>query len=90
MPYIAEMARFEWLLEQTSNAQLQSQRLDIEKLSALPAALLAKIIFNIPSQVTLFTSEQEIFCLYRMLVDDKIQETDLNKACYLALKKQSD
>lgn len=90
LPYIAEMARFEWLLEQTSNAQLQSQRLDIEKLSALPEALFAAIIFNIPSQVTLFTSEQEILCLYRMLADNQVQETDLNKRCYLALKKQAD
>jgi len=90
MPYIAEMARFEWLLERTSAAQLQSQRLDIEKLSALPEALFAAISFNIPAQVSLFSSEQDILCLYHMLVDDKVQETDLNKACYLALKKQAD
>lgn len=90
MPYIAEMARFEWLLERTSDAQLQSQRLDIEKLSTLPEALFTTIIFNIPAQVSLFSSEQDILCLYHMLVDDKVQETDLNKACYLALKKQAD
>ncbi|WP_415225092.1 DNA-binding domain-containing protein [Psychromonas sp.] len=90
LPYIAEMARFEWCLEQTSNAQLQSEPLDIEKLAALPATLFATIIFNIPSQVSLFVSEQDIYRLYQMIVNDKVEETDLNSPCYLALKKQAD
>ncbi len=90
LPYIAEMARFEWLLEQTSNAQLQTQRLDIKKLATVQAEQFAIMTFQVPSQINLFASEQNIQYLYQMIIDNKVQETDLNTPCYMALKKQAD
>jgi len=90
IPYIAEMARFEWLLEQTSNLPLHTKKLDVISLAAIAAEQLPDIIFHVPAQVVLFSSEQNICYLYQMLVDNKVQETDLNQACYIALKKQPD
>ncbi|MCG6201361.1 DNA-binding domain-containing protein [Psychromonas antarctica] len=90
LPYIAEMARFEWLLEQTSNAPFQSELLDTAKLASIPPEQLDIITFQIPSQISLFTSEQNILSLYQMIITNKVQETDLNTPCYMALKKQSD
>ena len=90
MPYIAEMASFEWLLEQTSGKQITTKTLDIEKLSALQEDQFEQLLFQVPSQISLFSSEQDIFKLYKMLINNDLQETDLNHKCYLVLKKQLD
>lgn len=90
MPCIAEMARFEWLLEKTSNLQMQTKTFDIERLATIPAEQFKNITLQIPSQVNLFSSEQDIQHLYQMIISNTVQETDLNKACYIALKKQPD
>lgn len=90
MPYITEMASFEWLLEQTSSKQITTKILDIEKLSALQEDQFEQVVFQVPSQISLFASEQDIFKLYRMLINNDLQETDLNQECYLILKKQPD
>ena len=90
IPYIAEIARFEWLLEETSNLPIQKEQLDIHRLSAVPAEQFEKIILQIPSQVNLFSSEQNIDHLYHMLSNNQVQETDLNQTCYMALIKLPD
>lgn len=90
MPYIAEMARFEWLLEETANMHIENATLNVSDLGALQEAQFADIIFHIPQQVSLFSSGQDIAHLYRMLLDKEVQETDLNRACYIVLKKQPD
>jgi hypothetical protein len=90
MPYIAEMARFEWLLEETTNTHIEADSFDITLLSNLDQDLIADIIFHIPEQVSLLSSEQDILNLYQMLIRQDVQETDLNCACYIALKKQPD
>lgn len=90
IPYIAEMARFEWLLEQTSNLPIQTKKLDVKSLATIAAEQLPDIIFQVPTQVNLFSSEQNIRYLYQMLIDNNVQETDLNQSCYIALKKQPD
>lgn len=88
LPYVAEMARFEWLLEQTTNKKLQTFSLDIEQLKLIPTDQLENIVFQIATQVSLFSSKQNIQHLYDMIIRQQIQETDLNQICYLALKKQ--
>ncbi|MFT6925967.1 MAG: hypothetical protein ACJAZP_001561 [Psychromonas sp.] len=88
LPYVAEMARFEWLLEQTSNKKLQTVSLDIEQLKSIPAEQLENIIFQIATQVSTFSSKQNIEHLYSMIIRKQIQESDLNQICYLVLKKQ--
>jgi len=90
MPYIAEMARFEWLLEQTSNIEMDDRHLDIEQLSQVTEASFQNLKFTTPAQINLFNSAQNISHLYQMLVDDAVVETDLNEQCYLALKKHAD
>ncbi len=90
MPYVAETARFEWLLEQTANAHIQTALLDLNKLGKVQAEQFADIVFHIPMQVTLFHSEQDIQQLYQMLINEQVQEADLNHSCYIALKKQPD
>ena len=90
IPYIAEMARFEWLLEQTSNLQIQTKKLDIKRLATISAEQFTNITLQVPSQVNLFTSEQDIQHLYQMIMSNTVQETDLNQTCYIALKKQAD
>ena len=90
MPYISEMARFEWFLEQTSNTPVQDDTLDLDQLSKVPEEDLGKLQFKIPKQITIFKSTQNIFHLYQMLIENNVTETDLNTHCYLALKKQPD
>lgn len=90
MPYIAEMAGFEWLLEQTSNLQIEEKRLDITQLAVIPEQKFAEIIFQMPLQLNLFASKQDIWQLYQMLINNSVQETDLAHSCYIALKKQAD
>lgn len=88
LPYVAEMARFEWLLEQTTNKKLQTDSLDLEQLKSIPTDQLENISFQIATQVSIFSSKQNIQHLYNMIIRQQIQETDLNQTCYLALKKQ--
>ncbi|WP_019616669.1 DNA-binding domain-containing protein [Psychromonas ossibalaenae] len=90
MPYIAETARFEWLLEQTANTHIQTTVLDVDKLGKVQPEQLAEIIFHISQQVTLFHSDQDIQHLYQMLINEQVQEADLNRSCCMALKKQPD
>jgi len=88
LPYVAEMARFEWLLEQTTNKKLQTVSLDFQQLKSIPTDQLENIIFQIATQVSIFSSKQNIQHLYNMIIRQQVQETDLNQICYLALKKQ--
>jgi hypothetical protein len=88
LPYVAEMARFEWLLEQTTNTKLQPLSLDVQQLKSIPTEQLENIVFQVATQVSIFSSKQNIQHLYQMIIRKQIQETDLNQICYLALKKQ--
>ena len=90
MPYIAEMARFEWRLETITNAYMENDSFDSTRLSRIPEALLGDIVFTIPKQVCLFSSKQNILHLYQMLITHNVQQCDLNSTCYIALKKQPD
>ena len=89
LPYVAEMARFEWLLEQTTNKKLQISALDLQQLDSIAAEQLENVIFQTATQVCLFSSNQNIQQLYQMMIRNEVQETDLNQPCYLALKKQA-
>jgi len=88
LPYVAEMARFEWLLEQTTNKEIQMSVVDLQQLDSIAAEQLENIIFQTATQVCLFFSSQNIQYLYQMMIRNEVQETDLNQPCYLALKKQ--
>lgn len=88
LPYVAEMARFEWLLEQTANKKIQTSTLDLQHLQSIPAEQLENIMFHITTQVSLFSSQQNIQHLYQMIIRQQVQETDLNQTCYIALIKQ--
>ena len=88
LPYVAEMARFEWLLEQTTNKPVQTSLLDIAQLALLKPQQLESITFQVVTQVGLFSSEQNIQHLYQMIINNNVEQSDLNSPCYLALKKQ--
>jgi hypothetical protein len=90
MPYIPEMARFEWLLEQTSNLPIEDNIFDASQLASVQESEFAYIKFQVPAQITLYESEQDINHLYKMLITDAVEEADLNKPCYVALIKQPD
>jgi hypothetical protein len=90
MPYIAEMAKFEWLLEQTSNSQISSQILDLSQLSLVAENAFNTLQFMVPTEVCLFKSDQDIYQLFQMITNDAVVETNLNNACYIALKKHPD
>ena len=90
MPYIAEMARFEWLLEQTSNAEIEDKHFDTTQLALVPENQLGQLLFQVATQITLFESQQNISHLYQMIISDEVIESDLDSTCYVALKKQPD
>jgi len=90
MPFVSEMARFEWLLEQTSNKQIQDKQIDITQIGLVPEDELEHLLFQVPTQITLFHSTQDIQHLYQMLVENAVVESELNNDCYLVLKKHPD
>jgi len=90
MPFISEMAKFEWLLEQTTNQQVEDKQLDITQLTLVPEEAFGALRFQVPTQITLFQSHQDIAHLYQMLIEDAVVESDLNNDCYLVLKKHAD
>lgn len=90
MPYVSEMARFEWLLEQTTNLPIENKLLDITQLAQVTEDKLNQLQFQTPTQITLFQSQQNISHLYKMLLNNTVVESNLNTPCYLLLKKQPD
>ena len=90
LPYVAEMARFEWLLELTTNKPVQTSLIDLAQLALVEPQQLETITFQVITQVSLFSSEQNVQHLYRMIINNNVEQSDLNKPCFIALKKQVD
>lgn len=90
LPYVPEMARFEWLLEETANSPLQTSLLDVNQLASIEPEQHEQIIFYTGTDVRLFQSKQNIELLYKMILNGNIEAQDLNIPCYMALKKQID
>lgn len=87
MPYIAEMARFEWLYEQCQNLPLQMTTFDVQSLQQVDPNDFGLLRFSIVPHCCTFTSQQNIHLLLKMIVNNEVKEVDLTKPCYLLLQK---
>ena len=90
MPYIAEMAKFEWLYEQAQNLPLQEINFDIPSLQQVAEEDFGKLLFSIVSNCITFDSLQNIYLLLNMIKNNDVKEVDLNLPSYLLLRKNTD
>ena len=88
MPYIAEMAKFEYLYEECQNLPLQQENIDLSALQQVEPYDFPLLQFTIASDCCTFNSKQNILNLLNMIKSHDVKETDLNQPCYLILKKQ--
>lgn len=87
MPYISEMARFEWLYDQSQNLPLQEMTFDIQILQQVDPENFGSLQFSIVSHCSTFTSQQNIHLLLQMIINNDLKKVDLTKPCYLLLQK---
>lgn len=88
MPYIAEMARFEWVHEQCQNLPLQENSIDLVSLQQVAPEDFAALQFSLSTSMSIFESEQNILLLRNMIMNEDVKAVDLNQPCYLLLQKQ--
>lgn len=89
MPFVAEMARFECLLEKSKNLPLSCTRLDLNKLQQVSEQDHDKLVFTLRKNINLFTSNQDIKQLLELINNNQDEDVDINKACFLLLIKQA-
>ena len=89
MPYIAEMAKFEWLYTQCQSLPMKEMSIDLQQLHTVCPDELGAIQFAIASNAVTFDSQQDIDSLLNMLKSGDVKEIDLNQPCYLLLQKQA-
>lgn len=87
MPYISEMARFEWLYDQSQNLPLQEMTFDVQILQQVDPEKFGSLQFSIVSHCSIFTSQQNIHLLLQMIINNDLKQVDLIKPCYLLLQK---
>ena len=87
MPYIAEMAKFEWLYERTQNLPLQQTRFDVISLQEVEEEDFEKLQFSIVSDCITFTSQQNIYLLFNMIKNNNVEDVNISQPCFLLLKK---
>ena len=88
MPYIAEMAKFEWLYEQCQKTVQQPIEFDLQSLQQINPDDFEYLQFSIPSHCLIFESSQNINLLYQMLINNNVEATNLDQQCYLLLEKE--
>jgi hypothetical protein len=88
MPYIAEMAKFEWLYEQCQKTVQQPIEFDLQSLQQITPDDFEYLQFSIPSHCLIFESSQNINLLYQMLINNNVEATNLDQQCYLLLEKE--
>lgn len=87
MPYISEMARFEWLYDQSQNLPLQEVTFDVRSLQQVDSEDFGALQFSIVSHCSTFTSQQNIHFLLQMIINNDLKQVDLTQPCYLLLQK---
>ncbi|WP_323892424.1 DNA-binding domain-containing protein [Aeromonas veronii] len=90
LPWLGELARFEWALERTSLLQLESRNWPAERIAALPASAWESLVLIPASDLRLFDSTYPVLALWQMAIHNGEVVSELTTPAWLVLKKQPD
>ena len=90
LPWLGELARFEWALERTSLLALEVRHWPAERVAALPPAAWQTLVLIPACDLLLFDSLRPVEALWQMALHQGEAVHDLAAPAWLALKKQPD
>ncbi|WP_395949701.1 putative DNA-binding domain-containing protein [Aeromonas mytilicola subsp. aquatica] len=90
LPWLGELARFEWLLERASLLAPEARRWPAERLAAVPPERWEQLVLLPAGDLLLFESSYPVLGLWQMALHQGATVTELAAPCHLVLKKQRD
>ncbi len=90
LPWLGELARFEWALERTSLLASEGRHWPAERVAALLPAAWQTLVLIPACDLCLFDSPRPVDALWQMALHEGETVQDLAAPAWLALKKQPD
>lgn len=90
LPWLGDLARFEWTLERAALLPLEMRRWPAERLAAVPPARWELLVLQAAGDILPFESPYPVLALWRMALHGGPEVDALDAPCWLALKKRPD
>ena len=88
LPWLGDLARFEWALERVSLLAPETRRWPAERLAALPPAQWAQLVLHPARDMALFESRHPVLALWHMALHGGETVSEGDAPSWLALKKR--
>lgn len=88
LPWLGELARFEWLLERASLLAPEARRWPAERLAALAPSQWDRLVLHPACDLLLLESQHPVLALWQMALHGGETVSELDAPCWLALKKR--
>ncbi|WP_429053642.1 HvfC/BufC family peptide modification chaperone [Aeromonas rivipollensis] len=88
LPWLGELARFEWLLERASLLAPEARRWPAERLAALAPSQWDRLVLHPACDLLLLESQHPVMALWQMALHGGETVSELDAPCWLALKKR--
>lgn len=88
LPWLGELARFEWLLERASLLAPEPRRWPAERLAALAPSHWDRLVLHPACDLLLLESQHPVLALWQMALHGGETVSELDAPCWLALKKR--
>ncbi|UNP89489.1 DNA-binding domain-containing protein [Aeromonas encheleia] len=90
LPWLGELARFEWALDRAALLEPEPRRWPAERLAAVPPERWEQLVLLPAGDLLLFESSYPVLALWQMALHQGATVTELDAPCHLVLKKQRD
>ena len=90
LPWLGELARFEWALDRAALLAPEPRRWPAERLAAVPPERWEQLVLLPAGDLLLFESSYPVLALWQMALHQGATVTELDAPCHLVLKKQRD
>ena len=89
LPYLADVAKFEWLIEQTAVAEHVITAFPFSQLANVTTAQLPLLQFQLALQCNVYASDYPVHQIYQMVQQDQVEAIEMAQANYVLLHKQA-
>lgn len=90
LPWLGDLARFEWALERTALLPPDPRRWPAQRLAAIPPALWDRLVLSCAGDVLEFESRYPVLTIWQMALHGGAAVEELDSPCWLVLKKRPD